>query len=123
MIEHYLPDGRRVYTVSEAAASRGVHPQSVRKRLNRRAARGEPVEPAGYVNPHEPAYHPHDVGVDMATGTKPSSGVDERSAYNVGVYEATLREIVEMVGQDWRTERQRLDRIVELVNLARAVAR
>lgn len=64
MIEHYLPDGRRVYTVAEAAAIRGIHKGSVRKWMERRARRsGVEAEPADWINSTEPVYYPEDLGL------------------------------------------------------------
>lgn len=57
MIEHYV-DGRRVYTVGEAAELLGAKPETIRQRLHRAN-----IEPVGHINPREPVYRPGDLGL------------------------------------------------------------
>jgi hypothetical protein len=66
VIQHFTPDGRRVYTLSEAAVLH--HPydelaarrwvEATRRRLNRQG-----VPKAGEINPREPVYYPADLGI------------------------------------------------------------
>lgn len=58
MIEH-LKDGRRVYTISEAAALTDRKPGTIRRKLNR-----DGTEPADWINPREPVYYPEDLGLE-----------------------------------------------------------
>ncbi len=58
-------DGRRVYTVSEAATLRGIHKGSVRKWMKRRSKReGVEIEPVDWINSKEPVYYPEDLGLE-----------------------------------------------------------
>ncbi len=59
MIEHFTDDGRRVYTVSEAAVLLGIKKSTIRQRLHRSRA-----EAAGEINPREPVYYPEDLGLE-----------------------------------------------------------
>lgn len=61
MIEHYL-DGRRVYTVSEAATLRQITKGAVRKWMGRRQISSE-THAVGWINSKEPVYYPEDLGI------------------------------------------------------------
>lgn len=66
MIEHFTPDGRRVYTIGEAAHLRvGPDAEAVRREkaaIRQRLHRSR-IEPVDYINPREPVYFPEDLGI------------------------------------------------------------
>lgn len=59
MIAHYTEDGRRVFTVAEAAVLTGEKADTIRQRLHRKG-----TEPADWINPREPVYYPADLGLE-----------------------------------------------------------
>lgn len=59
MIEHFTPDGRRVYTVGEAAELLTEKKDTIRQRLHRAG-----TEPVDHINPREPVYYPEDLGLE-----------------------------------------------------------
>lgn len=64
MIEHYTEDGRRVYTVSEAATLRGYRQtQSMRKWMERRGVTAQ-THAVDWINSKEPVYYPEDLGLE-----------------------------------------------------------
>jgi hypothetical protein len=58
VIQHFTPDGRRVYTVGEAAELLDEKKDTIRQRVHRAH-----TEPVGYINPREPVYYPADLGL------------------------------------------------------------
>lgn len=58
MIEHYV-DGRRVYTITEAAAMTGKKAGTIRRKLNR-----DKTEAVDWINPREPVYYPEQLGIE-----------------------------------------------------------
>jgi len=61
MIQHFTEDGRRVYTVGEAAELLGEKKDTIRQRLHRAS-----TEPADWINPREPVYYPEDLGLEQS---------------------------------------------------------
>lgn len=91
MIEHYL-DGRRVYTLSEAAELLNEKTATLRQRLHRAN-----TEAAGYINPREPVYYPEDLGRGEAMKTKTRN--EQAIALlcrSVEQYEAEFRRAVDL---------------------------
>jgi hypothetical protein len=60
VIQHFTPDGRRVYTVAEAAELTGRKPEAIRQQLHRTKA-----QEAGFINDRLPVYHPEDLGLEI----------------------------------------------------------
>jgi hypothetical protein len=58
VIQHFTEDGRRVYTVGEAAALLDEKKDTIRQRLHRAE-----IEPVDYINPREPVYYPEQLGI------------------------------------------------------------
>jgi hypothetical protein len=61
VIQHFTPDGRRVYTAAEAAAIRGEAVKTVQTRLLRAG-----VKPAGQINNQLNVYYPSDLQLEAA---------------------------------------------------------
>lgn len=59
MIQHFTPEGRRVYTADEAATLRGEKTKTVQTRLMRAK-----TTPAGWINPRLAVYYPEDLGIE-----------------------------------------------------------
>jgi hypothetical protein len=58
VIRHFADDGRRVYTVGEAAKLLDEQKATIRQRVHRAK-----VEPVDFINPREPVYYPEDLGI------------------------------------------------------------
>jgi hypothetical protein len=66
VIEHYA-NGRRVYTLSEAARLHcGNYERAARQWVatTRRRLNRQKVPAAGWINPREPVYYPEDLGIE-----------------------------------------------------------